>query len=357
MKKTVGELAKLVDGTVDGDEDTTISGIAGICSAREGHITFLSNGKYRNQLDETGASAIVLSHDDDARPVIPTIRVENPDLAFARIANEFDRRDSHHSPGVHESAVISEDAEIGDDVSIQSHVTVKDGATIGEGTVIMAGTYVGRNVNIGEDCRIFPNVNLMKGTELGDRVRIHSSSVIGCDGFGYVKDEGQRKKVPQLGNVVVEDEVEIGSSVTVDRARFDETRIRRGAKIDNLVQIAHNVTVGENAVIVAQSGIAGSSNVGSNSMLGGQSGVAGHLNVGDNVKVAGRAGVTKDVEDGEVVSGFPAQPRSKFNRKQVLTRKLPALAREIEDLKQQVTHLKEQLDNDESKAEDNPGDR
>jgi len=357
VKKTVEELASLVDGSVRGDEEISIQGIAGICSAREGQITFLSNGKYRDQLQTTRASAIVLSHDDEARVEMPSIRVDNPDLAFARIARVFEREDAHHPPGIHESAVVSDHAEVHEEACIEAHVTVEDGARIEKDAVIMAGSYIGRNVTVGPGCRIFPNVNVMEETELGERVIIHSSSVIGCDGFGYVKEQGDRKKIPQLGRVVVEDEVEIGSSVTIDRARFDETRICRGAKIDNLVQIAHNVTVGENAVIVAQSGIAGSSSVGKNSMLGGQSGVAGHLEVGDNVKVAGRAGVTKDVEEGEVVSGFPAQPRSKFNRKQVMTRKLPALAREIEELKEQVDHLQEELDKDDSKAEDDSGDR
>lgn len=356
MEKTINELAKLVGGTVSGDENTTVNGVAGIGSARDGQITFLSNGKYRDKLQDTDATAIVLSKNEEPTPDIPTIQVDNPDLAFAKIADILEREEQKYQPGVHETSVVADDAKIGDDVSIQPHVTVESGAEIGDGTVIMSGSYIGEDVQIGDDCKIFPNVNIMRQTEMGDRVLVHASSVIGCDGFGYVKEGEERKKIPQLGRVVVEDEVEIGSCVTIDRARFDETRICKGAKIDNLVQIAHNVTVGQNAVIVAQSGVAGSSSIGTESMLGGQSGVAGHLEVGDGVRVAARAGVTKDIDDGEVVSGFPAQPRSKFNRKQVLTRKLPALADHLSELQEKVEHLSKKLENYESESEDDPRD-
>ncbi len=347
----------MVGGRLSGDGSTKVNGVAGIGSADTGQITFLSNGKYRDQLHDTDATAVVLRSDEEVPSDLASIQVEDPDLAFAKIADVFDEDDRTSESGVHESSVVSEKADIGEDVLIQAHVTIEDGARIGDGSVIMSGSYIGKDVVLGRNCQIFPNVNIMRETELGDHVIVHASSVIGCDGFGYVKEGGERKKIPQLGRVVIEDQVEIGSCVTIDRARFDETRICKGAKIDNLVQIAHNVRIGKNAVIVSQSGVAGSSRIGDETMLGGQSGVAGHLEVGKGVRVAGRAGVTKDIDDGEVVSGFPAQPRSKHNRKQVLTRKLPALADDVSELKEKVERLSKALEDHESESEDDSRDR
>jgi UDP-3-O-[3-hydroxymyristoyl] glucosamine N-acyltransferase len=356
LKKTLEELANMVGGQLSGDGSTMVRGVAGIGSAEAGQITFLSNGKYRDKLHETDAAAVVIRSDEEMPSDLPSIQVDNPDLAFAKIADVFDEEDRGAESGIHDTSVVSEDAELGEDVSIQAHVTIEDGASIGDGTVIMSGSYIGKDVTLGANCEIFPNVNIMRETEMGDHVIVHASSVIGCDGFGYVKEGEERKKIPQLGRVVIEDHVEIGSCVTIDRARFDETRICEGAKIDNLVQIAHNVRIGKNAVIVSQSGVAGSSRIGDETMLGGQSGVAGHLEVGNGVRVAGRAGVTKDIDDGEVVSGFPAQPRSKFNRKQVLTRKLPALADDVSELKEKVERLSKALENNESESEDDSRD-
>ncbi len=355
MKKSLDELAEMVEGEISGDGDTPIEGVGAIESAEQGQITFLSNGKYRDKLQETNASAVVLSDEEESPATLPAILVDNPDLAVAEIAHLF-RDESSVSPGVHDTACVSEQAEIGEEVCIQPHVTIEDGAKIGDRSVIMAGSYIGRDVSIGSDCHIHANVNVMRETSIGDQVIIHSSSVIGSEGFGYVKDGGERKKIPQLGHVVIEDRVEIGACVTIDRARFDETKICEGAKIDNLVQIAHNVRVGRNAVIVSQTGIAGSSTIGEESMLGGQTGIADHINVGKRVQVAGGSGVTKDIEDGEVVSGFPAQPRLKFNRKQILIRKLPDLVDDLSELKDTVERLSNELEDHESESTDDSRD-
>ncbi len=351
MQKTLQELAEIVDGDLSGNPDTEIEGIAGIKSASKGQITFLSNGKYREELNKTNASAIVVGNELSRNPDMPTIRVSNPDLAFARIAEVFDNQNEDVSPGIHETAHVEEGAQVSENACIRANVVIKEGASVGPETEIMSGSYIGKNVEIGAGCRIFPNTTIREKTEIGSEVLIHSGSVIGCDGFGYVKDENGRRKIPQEGKVVIEDRVEIGAGVTVDRARFDETRICEGTKIDNLVQIAHNVRIGKNAVIVAQSGIAGSAEIGEETVLAGQSGVGGHLTVGSGVKVAARAGVTKDIEDGEIVSGFPAMPRSEFNRKQVLMRKLPDMARQVEELQEEVERLQSRLDSDESETE------
>lgn len=355
MEKTLKELADLVDGTISGDPETRIKGVSGIQTAREGQITFLSNKKYRGALDTTDASAIVIDQAFDSDLSIPALKVENPDIAFARIADVFTGvRQKNHEPGIHESAVVSDKAQVAEDAYIGPHVTIGEQAEIGPRSIIKHGTYVGDHVKIGADTTVYPSVTLLRETRVGNKVTIHSSTVIGSDGFGYVRgEEGDHQKIPQTGIVIIEDHVEIGAGVTIDRARFEETRICEGVKMDNQVQVAHNVYIGENTVIVSQAGVAGSAEIGSGTVIAGQSGIGGHLNVGDNVQVAARAGVTKDVETGKTVAGFPAEERSDYNRKQVLIRKLPELAQRVEELTNKIKQLENNERENEQQTKDN----
>ena len=216
---------------------------------------------------------------------------------------------------------------------------MQDGAKVGDRTSLYPGVYVGHEASLGEDCLIYPHVVIREHIVLEDRVIIHSGTVIGCDGFGYTTVKGVHHKIPQIGSVLIESDVEIGANVSIDRARFDKTHIKKGAKIDNLVQIGHNVVVGENTFIVSQVGIAGSTRIGNNVILAGQSGVDGHVTIGDNVMVAGRAGVTKDVEPNMIVSGFPAQSHEKERKTRVYRRRIPDIEKAVRSLEERIEHL------------------
>jgi len=303
---TVGQLASLVGGTVEGDASLKVGGIASLGEAGPDHASFLANAKYAPLMATTRAGAVVVPADFDGRTQATLIRCEDPDAAFARIAREFAPPGPVDAEGVHPSAVVADGARLGRGVSIGPHCVVDDQTQVGDGTAVRAGSYVGRGATIGTNCLIYPNVTIRERCVLGDRVIIHSGAVIGSDGFGYTTDGGRPVKIPQIGRVVVGDDVEIGANVTVDRARFGETVIGRGAKIDNLVQIAHNVRIGDGTVIVSLCAIAGSTTLGAGCVLGGQVAIDGHLAIGDHVMIAAKSGVTKDWPSGSVISGFPA---------------------------------------------------
>jgi UDP-3-O-[3-hydroxymyristoyl] glucosamine N-acyltransferase len=250
-----------------------------------------------------------------------------------------------HIPGVHPSAVVGDNVYLGREVSIMSHVTLEDGVRVGDRTVIYPGVYVGHESRIGQDCLIYPNVAIRERVTLGERVIVQSGAVLGSDGFGFAGEDGQYRKQEQFGTVVIEDDVEIGANVTIDRARFEETRIGRGTKIDNLVQIAHNVIVGDNSIIVSQTGIAGSARIGKNVILAGQVGVAGHISIGDHVRVAAKAGVTKSVPDNEIMYGNPAGSYTEKKREVVSVRKIPELLDTVKALSERVGRLEAESKN------------
>jgi UDP-3-O-[3-hydroxymyristoyl] glucosamine N-acyltransferase len=319
--------------------------VAGIREARPGQLTFLSNPKYERYLTTTAASAVVVSPELAERQELDgksLLIAENPYGAFAQVMELFSGPSESIEPGVHPTAVIADSAVIGERVSVGPHVVIGGGAAVGDGTVIYPGVYVGDGVRIGRDTIIRPNVTLKAASRIGDRVIVHSGSVIGSDGFGFARDGDCHLKVPQLGTVIVEDDVEIGSNVCIDRATVGATRIGRGTKIDNLVQIAHNVVIGEGSIVVAQVGISGSTEVGRGVVLAGQAGLVGHITIGDGAMVAAQAGVTRSIPPGERVSGYPAQTHAFAKKIYACLQRLPDLFRRVRDVEARLGRLEEE---------------
>lgn len=342
MKKTLNEIAQLVNGSVVGDGNTEIKGVCGIKEAKEGDITFVANPKYISLMRHTKASAIITTGDVKKGPK-PLILTENPSLAFAKLLSLIAPNEVTHFKGVHPTASIGENVKMGEGVAIQPYVVIEDNVEIGNNTVLYSGVFIGYHTKIGNNTIVYPHVSIRERVTIGDRVIIHSGTVIGSDGFGFATVKGLHHKIPQIGTVIVEDDVEIGANVTIDRARFDKTLIKHGTKIDNLVQIAHNVVIGENSIVVAQTGISGSTIVGKNVTLAGQSGIIGHISIGDNAVVAAQAGVTKSVPDNSCVSGYPAKPHKKAKRINACVQKLPDLYKLVNKLEEKIAALEAAL--------------
>lgn len=343
FRKTLTEIAKIVDGEVMGDAKTVITGISGIKEAKEGDLTFVANSKYAPLMQHTRASAILTSKDIVSVGTKPVIKTDNPSLAFAKMVTLFSPNHSVHPKGIHRTAILGADVKLGKGVSVGPYAVIEDGVEIGDNSVIYAGCYIGHHSSIGEDALVYPNVSIRERVIIGNKVIIHSGTVIGSDGFGFAAVKGIHEKIPQIGIVVIEDNVEIGANVAIDRARFDKTIIGRGTKIDNLVQIAHNVEVGENSIIVAQAGISGSTVIGSGVILAGQAGIVGHIAIGDGSIVAAQAGVTKSVPANTKVSGYPARPHETAKRVNACVQRLPQLYKTIGELKQKISALEERL--------------
>jgi UDP-3-O-[3-hydroxymyristoyl] glucosamine N-acyltransferase len=292
------EIAKACGGELAGDSAQQITGAASLAEAMPGEITFYGNPRYLAVFRKTRASAAFVPADFEEMIVASQIRVANPTKAFEQVVLKFAPKPIRFEPGVHQSAVIASDVSLGQNVSIQPHAVLERGVQIGNNTVIGAGTYVGHETKIGSECLIYPHVTVRERSQIGARVIIHSGAVIGADGFGFEVVEGKQKKVPQFGIVQIDDDVEIGANTTIDRARFGRTWIQQGAKIDNLVQIAHNVIIGKNSVIAAQVGIAGSVRIGDHVMIGGQAGIIGHIEIGDGTMIGAQTGVSKSLKGG-----------------------------------------------------------
>jgi len=338
--KTLKEINELINGELCGEGKLEIYGVSGIKEAREGEITFVANPKYRREMDNTRASAIIIGNDIlwNGKPVI---RVENPLYAFAQVLKAFAPKKQPPVVGIHETAIIGRNVSIGKWVSIQAYTVIGDNVTIGDGTIIYPLVYIGDDTKIGSDVLIYPRVTIREEITIGDRVTIHSGAVIGSDGFGFAKVSDRHHKIPQIGTVLIEDDVEIGANTTIDRSTMTRgaTIIKRGTKIDNLVQIAHNVVIGEDCRIAAQTGIAGSAEIKDRVDFAGQSGVAGHLTVGENCVIYARAGVTKDVPPNSYVSGFPAMPHLDDLNIQASVRRLPKILAKIAELEEHITQL------------------
>jgi UDP-3-O-[3-hydroxymyristoyl] glucosamine N-acyltransferase len=341
LELTLRELAERLHGRLQGDGDLVIRGVAGIREAGPGEITFLADRRLEDWLARTGASAVILPA-DHADQRVPGIRVADPRAAF-RIAMEVFGNGHRLIPvGIHPSALIGPGTELGRDVSIGPNAVVGAGCRIGDGTTLLPGVVIGSDVRLGAGCLVYPNVVIREGTEIADRVILHAGAVIGDDGFGFLTRDGRHAKVPQLGRVVIEEDVEIGANSCVDRATTGVTRIRRGTRIDNLVQVAHNVEIGEDSILCAQVGIAGSTVVGRRVTLAGQVGVVGHIEIGDGAMVGAQGGVTKSVPAGAQVSGYPATPHGLARRMYAALRHLPDLVREVRRLRQRLDDLESQ---------------
>ncbi|MDK2857510.1 MAG: UDP-3-O-[3-hydroxymyristoyl] glucosamine N-acyltransferase [Verrucomicrobiota bacterium] len=336
----LSELAAQIGGRLEGDGDILIRGVGGIHSAGTGEISFLANPRYEAEAAVTGASAVIVSEDWNRECPAALIRVKNPDKAFARAAMLFYTPPPRPVPGVHPSAVVAEDAELGEGVSVGPLCVVEAGVKIGAGTVLMANCCIGYGSVIGTGGLLYPHVSIREFVRIGDRAILHNGTVIGSDGFGYSVDRnGVRTKIPQIGTVEIGNDVEIGANTTIDRARFGKTAIGNGVKIDNLVQIGHNVVIGDHAVIISQVGIAGSTSVGERTILAGQAGISGHLKIGSGVIVGPQSGVTKDLPDGAYVMGGPAMPVAKMKRSHAEIMLIPKLRERVRKLEEKIRKI------------------
>jgi len=348
MTLTVEEIARRLGGRLEGNSQAEISRLAGIREAEPGDLTFVATPHYAGAAATTRATAVIVNEDWN-RPCSATlIRVKSADKAFADAAQWFAPPPISFAPGVHPTAIVAPDAKLGKDVFLGPYCIVEPGASIGDRCVLCGQCYVGHGTVIGDDCKLYPQVSIREYTRIGSRVIIHNGAVIGSDGFGYVQEGALRKKIPQIGIVVIGNDVEIGANVTIDRARFGQTRIGNGVKMDNLIQIAHNVIIGDNCVIVAQAGISGSTMIGERTIIAGQVGIVGHLVIGSDIIVAAQAGVTKDVPSGSFVLGSPAMPYEKFTKMHAHLMRLPELKDKLMAMDERLAKLEK------AKPEPNP---
>jgi UDP-3-O-[3-hydroxymyristoyl] glucosamine N-acyltransferase len=340
MQTTLGELAQLIEGSVEGDANIAICGISNIEDAQDGDITFAENEKLLTSAGRSRASAIIAPASSSSTGK-PLIRVKNPRFAFAQVLRIFAPEPKVYL-GIHPKAIVGENTNFGENVSVHALAVVGDNVRLGENCVIYPFVYIGDNVTVGDNCVIYPHVVLHDDTEVGDCVVIHSGSILGTDGFGYMFIENRHHKIPQIGRVIIEDDVEIGANVTIDRARTGSTRIGAGSKIDNMVHIGHNVTVGKNCVIVAQVGISGSVEIGDGVILAGQVGVKDHVKIGDGTIVCAQTAVIKDLPKGSFVSGNYGRPHARELRIHAAQAKLPEMAKQLADLQKRLDALEKE---------------
>jgi UDP-3-O-[3-hydroxymyristoyl] glucosamine N-acyltransferase len=343
QEQTLQELANLIGGEVIGNAGLTISGIASIEKAREGEITFIAQSKYLPRARETKASAIIAAQTIEAIDK-PLILTDNPYLAYAKIATLFHR---HPQPkrGIAENTIVGEETRIGKDVSIYPFVFIGKNVTIADGVIIYPHTFIGDGTCIDQETIIYSNVSLRERCRIGKRVIIHSGTVIGSDGFGFAPDGNRYYKIPQVGTVQIDDDVEIGANNTIDRGALGTTWLKRGVKTDNLVHIAHNVVVGEDTLLVAQVGISGSTTIGNHVTLAGQVGVVGHLEIGDNTIVGAKTGVSGSVPADAVVSGYPHMPHRQWLKSSRCYPLLPEMRKTLKHLEERMKRVEEMLDN------------
>ena len=337
------ELAERLGCRLEGDGDIEIARVSGIQDAKPGDLTFVANSKYESALADTRASAVLL-RDGALTAPCAVLRATDPYLAFARAVALFAPA-WRPAPGVHAMAAVAAGAQLGSNVSIGAFVSIGAGASVGDNTVVFPNVTIGDGVRIGSDCVIHSNVAIRERVVIGHRVILQNGVVLGSDGYGFVRrSDGTHEKIPQVADVVIEDDVELGANTTVDRPAVGETRIRTGTKIDNLVQIAHGVTVGRNVLMAAQVGIAGSTDIEDAVVFGGQVGVGGHLTIGRGSVAVGQSGVTNSLPAGAIVAGYPAIDSHEWRRSSVLFKRLPELKRRIEELEARLAELSAQLD-------------
>jgi len=340
MKATLKSLADAVSGEIKGDPETIITGIANLADAHEGQISFLNNAKFRSHLTATNASAVILSQDDLYACPTNAIIVENPYVSYALIATVL-TQEAQVKRGVHQTATVSDTAQIDKSAFIGPNVVIEDDVVIAENVVINANCFIGKHSVIAAGGRILANVSIYANTEIGENVLIHCGAVIGSDGFGFANDKGVWTKIPQIGKVILGDNVEIGANSAIDRGAIDNTIIHDGVKIDNLVHIAHNVEIGEHTAIAACVGIAGSSKIGAYCTIGGGAGINGHIVIADNTHFSGMAMVTKSIKEaGVYASGIPAEPAQQWRKNVVRFRQTNKLEERVKSLEKELDELK-----------------
>ncbi|MFZ4680609.1 MAG: UDP-3-O-(3-hydroxymyristoyl)glucosamine N-acyltransferase [Flavobacterium sp.] len=335
MKFTAAQIAGILEGEVIGNPDALVFKLAKIEEGTEGTLTFLANPKYVNFIYTTQATITIVNNDFVPESELSTtlIKVEDAYQSFSKLLEYYNQVKLMKS-GIEQPSVISENVIYGEQLYLGSFSYVGKNVTIGNNVKIYPNCFIGDNVTIGDNCVFFAGVKIYSETEIGNNCNFHSGCVVGSDGFGFAPTEdGTYSKIPQIGNVIIEDDVEIGANTTIDRATLGTTLIRKGVKLDNHIQIAHNVEIGENTVIAAQTGIAGSTKIGSNCLIGGQVGIAGHLTIGNNVRIQAQSGIGKNIPDGETIQGSPAFNYSDFSKSYVHFRNLPKIVSDLEELK------------------------
>jgi UDP-3-O-[3-hydroxymyristoyl] glucosamine N-acyltransferase len=340
LRLTAAEIARAIQGRVEGDAAVIITGLAPIDQARPGDLTFVAQPRYLSYIGQTPAAAVLVDASCSITPAngVVLIRVANPYFAFLQIAQNFFQPPASFT-GVHPTAIVGENVRLGEKVMIGPHAIIEPECEIGNEVRIGGLCYLGRSAKLGNRVVLFPQVHVAHGVQIGNDVIIQAGSVIGSDGFGYVRHEGAYHKIPHIGTVVLEDGVEIGANCTIDRSTFGETRLRRGTKLDNLVHLAHNVEVGENTVIAAQTGVSGSTKIGNRVTIAGQVGFVGHIEIGDDTTFGAQAGVTKSIPAGTTVSGYPAREHTLARKEEAARRRLPELLKRVRALEKALAKI------------------
>ena len=343
MQFSAAQIAPLLDGVIEGDSAALVSDFGKIESAKAGDLAFLANPKYEAYAYSTEATILLVSKDFAPRQEVKAtlIRVADPYAALAKLMQLVEQQQKPRPEGISPQAAIAEGVALGEDVYVGAFAVIEAGARIGKGSLIYPHAYIGAGVQLGEDSIVYPHATLYHGVEIGARCIIHAGAVIGADGFGFAPEADGYHKIPQLGKVVLEDDVEVGANTCIDRAVMGSTRIGRGVKLDNLVQIAHNCSVGAHTVMAAQVGVAGSSQIGQWGKFGGQVGIGGHITIGDRVEMGGQAGVISNTPDGSTLMGSPAMPLRDAMRSFVLQPKLPEMYRRLQALEKELAALKQ----------------
>jgi UDP-3-O-[3-hydroxymyristoyl] glucosamine N-acyltransferase len=342
MTFPASQIALIINGQIEGDAGTAVVSFGKIEDAQEGQLTFLANPKYEDHLYSTKASVVIVNDNFIPRQPINATLIRVPDAytAFATLLAKYQEIIQQQLSGIQQPSYIASTAKYGENVFIGAFAYIGENVKVGSNTKVYPNVYIGDNVTIGENCIIHPGVKIYHDCVVGNRVNIHAGTVVGSDGFGFAPQaDGSFIKVPQLGNVVLEDDVEIGANATIDRATIGSTLIKSGAKLDNLIQIGHNAEIGNSTVIAAQAGISGSTKVGNGVMIGGQAGVVGHIQIGDRARINAQSGVSKSIEAGKAVTGSPAHDYTAALRSQAATRKLPELEKRVKELEALIKQL------------------
>jgi UDP-3-O-[3-hydroxymyristoyl] glucosamine N-acyltransferase len=342
MTFPASQIGLLINGRIEGDPDASVSSFGKIEEAKEKQLTFLANPKYEEYLYSTNASIVIVNESYELKQPVKATLIRVPDAysAFATLLSKYQDIMQQQLTGIQQPVYIAKTATVGDHVFVGAFAYLGENAKVGNNTKIYPNVYVGDNVLIGDNCILYPGVKIYHDCLLGNDVIIHGGTIIGSDGFGFAPlADGSFKKIPQIGNVLIEDHVEIGANTTIDRATIGSTIIKSGAKLDNLIQVGHNAEIGNSTVIAAQAGISGSTKIGNGVMIGGQAGIVGHIQLGDGAKVNAQSGVSKSVEPGKAVTGSPAYDYTAALRSQAVTRKLPELEKRVKELEALIKQL------------------